>query len=418
MRGLGTASAVRASAGALLLWSALAVALNGAVDLRVAAAFGAFMVVGELVRTPLPGDRQQAPLGAAAALAYALLGSLGGLRTHHGVAQVVLLCGGAMLLGLLPSLAAGVRLDPDLFARRILTVAVAAALFQPCYNSGMLDRLHLPGPVYAMLLTGDAACAALVDVLLAAALRSERSRVPPGRAVRDELAALVGIGTAIVATGMVVSLAAGEIGLWALPLFSAPLLLSQVSFRRYTAILATQRQTVASLARATEVAGYTLPGHARRVASLAGRIGRELALGERELLLLEYAALMHDIGQLSLVDPVPGGATALLPVAEQRRIGQLGSEVIRQTGVPPQVAETVALLAEPYRRADGRRDPGVPRASAIIRVANAFDDLVCDDGCPARQREVLEQLRQDTALLYEPAVVDALGRVLLAGAGG
>ncbi|MFC1412069.1 HD-GYP domain-containing protein [Streptacidiphilus sp. N1-12] len=207
-----------------------------------------------------------------------------------------------------------------------------------------------------------------------------------------------------------VALTTAQVGLWALPLFGLPLLLGQLSFRRYHAIRATRRQTVASLARTTELAGYTLPGHARRVADLSDRIGRELGLGRRELQLLEYAALMHDIGQLSLVDPVPGGATALLPVEEQRRIGRLGSEVIRQAGVPAQVADIVARIAEPS--GSGPR-AGPPPASAIIRVANAFDDLGCDGGSLAGQLEVLGQLREDPAGAYEPRAVEALARLCL-----
>jgi hypothetical protein len=208
-----------------------------------------------------------------------------------------------------------------------------------------------------------------------------------------------------VAALLCVALATAQAGPWAVPLFGLPLLLGQLSFRRYRAVRATRRQTVAALARTTELAGYTLPGHARRVADLAAGIGGELGLGRRELHLLEYAALMHDIGQLSLVDPVPGGATALLPVDEQRRIGRLGGEVIRQAGVPPQVAEIVAGIADPA--------PGI--ASAIVRVANAFDDLGCEGGALEGQLEVVEQLRGDTAVGYEPQVVEALARVCLRG---
>ncbi|WP_152626673.1 HD-GYP domain-containing protein, partial [Streptacidiphilus carbonis] len=224
--------------------------------------------------------------------------------------------------------------------------------------------------------------------------------------------ALVRVVHALAAV-LCVGLAVREAGWWALPLFSPPLLVSQLSLHRYRAVRATRRQTVASLARSTEMAGYTLPGHARRVADLASGIGRELGLGAKELELLEYAALMHDIGQLSLVDPVPGGATALLSRPEQRRIGRLGSEVIRQTGVPAEVAEIVAAIPEPYRRQDGSRDPGLPRAAAIIRVANAFDDLGCDGGGREQREEVVEQLRQDTAHEYEPHAVEALARVCL-----
>ncbi|MEZ0066069.1 hypothetical protein ABIA32_002078 [Streptacidiphilus sp. MAP12-20] len=402
------AGVVYAAAALLLVSSVVWIARYGFVEPWIALAFGGLVAVGELVRTPLPGEREQAPLGAAGALAYALLGSLAGTETHHGVAQVVIVCSGAALVGMIPRLMQGRRPGWDSGVRRVLSVGFAALLFQPFYNHGVLLRHGLQeGPGYGAYIAACAALAALADVGLGALLSGARF----GRALRDEFGALLRIGSAIVATGVVISVAAGEIGLWALPLFSVPLLLTQAGFRRYAAIRATQRQTIASLARATEVAGYTLPGHALRVSALARGVGRELALPESDLLLLEYAALMHDIGQLSLVDPIPGGATALLPQEEQRRIGRLGSEVIRRTGVPAQVAEIVARLAEPYRRADGTRDPGLPMAASIIRAANAYDDLACDDPGPARRAEVLAQLRADTAREYEPRVVEALARV-------
>lgn len=50
------------------------------------------------------------------------------------------------------------------------------------------------------------------------------------------------------------------VGLWALPVFSVPLLLTKLSFRRYAAVRTTYRQTIASPARATEIAGYTPAG--------------------------------------------------------------------------------------------------------------------------------------------------------------
>src|SRR5690606_27324064 len=154
-------------------------------------------------------------------------------------------------------------------------------------------------------------------------------------------------------------LAVGVAGLWALPVFCVPLLLTQLSYRRYTAVRATYRQTIASLARPTEIAGYTPAGHARRVAELSGAVGRELGLPGAELTVLEYAALMHDIGQLSLVDPVPAGATAGLPATEQRRIALLGGAVVRQTGVDPRVARIVEQQCDPH--------PGQPLAG--VRVA-------------------------------------------------
>jgi hypothetical protein len=240
--------------------------------------------------------------------------------------------------------------------------------------------------------------------------RDDWQGLPFGVRLRNELRALPGITSAVGATGAVVALGVAAAGLWALPVFCVPLLLTQLSFRRYAAVRATYRQTIASLARATEVAGYTRQGHARRVADLSCAVGRELGLSWRELTVLEYAALMHDIGQLSLVDPVPEGATALLPEAEQRRIALLGGAVVRQTGVPAAVAVVVERQADPYREQ--------PLPARIVRAANAYDDLV-QGGTGDQRAEVaagplgaLELLRLGTGRDYQPEVVESLARVL------
>ncbi|MFE5586969.1 HD-GYP domain-containing protein [Kitasatospora sp. NPDC056531] len=421
------------TAAAVLLALALgAVALRGVAEPGVALAFTALIALGECVRITLPGDREQAPIGAAGALAYALLGPLRGVPTAHGTLQVVAVTGAGLLLAWLPGLALPHRperphrrppwVDParrDGAARRLLAVGFAATVFQPLYNGGLVDRFSPEGPTYGAFLTAVAALAALCDATLAALLRCDTTGPESGlrfpAALEDELRSLFGIGSAIVATGMLVSLAAGEVGLWALPLFCTPLLLAQVSFRRAAAVRATTGQTIASLARATEVAGYTPHGHARRVADTACALGRELGLGTRELALLEYAALMHDVGQLSLVEPVPDGATALLPCDEQQRIARLGSEVIRRTGVPRRVAEQVARLADPCSGPVGGERP-VPLAARIIRVANAHDDLLTAArgrgvGEAVGRLEALEVLRLGRGRVYDARVVDALARV-------
>ncbi|GAA3033414.1 metal-dependent phosphohydrolase [Kitasatospora albolonga] len=424
--------ALRLAAAGLFLLCCLDVLHHGVAAPLVAAAFALVVAVGERVRITLPGDREQAPIGTAVALAYALLGPLHGLPTTHSVTQVVAVAGVGTLLGRFPHRRRSRRPahgggEPapgvlDGAARRVLTVGFAGVLFQPLYNSGALDQLPLAGPVYGVFLTGVAALAALCDATLAAVQRRAAHGLRFGAALEDELRSLLGIGSAIVATGMLISLLAGEVGLWALPLFCAPLVLAQASFRRAAGIRATTGQTIETLARATEVAGYTPPGHARRVADTACALGRELGLGSRDLALLEYAALMHDIGQLSLVEPVPGGATALLPQAEQQRIARLGSEVISRTGVPRRVAGQVARLADPCRGPDGREDPSVPLAARIIRVANAYDDLSAAArarglGEPDGRREVLGRLRAEGGRLYDPRVLDALGGLFPSAAG-
>ncbi|HEV7932402.1 MAG TPA: phosphohydrolase, partial [Actinomadura sp.] len=53
-----------------------------------------------------------------------------------------------------------------------------------------------------------------------------------------------------------------------------------------------------------------------------------------------------------------------------------------------------------------------PLASRIIKVANAYDDLVGDSSDRDRSAAVLERLRVDSVTEYDPAVVEALSRVV------
>ncbi|MGP3982703.1 HD-GYP domain-containing protein [Streptomyces sp. KR80] len=401
-----TVVGVRVAAGAVggagfawTLWS-------GVEQPGTALAFGFFIVVGELVRRG-PEGREPAPLGAAGALAYALLGAVGGEPAAHGVLQVATVVGAAALAGTAPHVAYSRTPVLDHIARRVLTAAFAATCCQPLRVSGVLDTWAGQGPQYAVFLLLLLVLTALCDAVLCAALARARTGWPYGPLLRDELRSLLGIGTAVCATGVVIALAVEVAGFWAMPVFCVPLLLTQFSLRRYAEVRNTYRQTIASLARATEVAGYTPPGHARRVAALSRAVGRELGLSEPDLTVLEYAALMHDIGQLSLVDPVPAGATEPLPPEEQRRIALLGGAVVRQTGVRPEVAVVVERQADPYREQ--------PLTARIIRTANAYVDLAGGGGRLGGPLSALERLRLGTAKDYEPRVVEALARVLATG---
>jgi len=390
--------------------AAASVAVHGLVWPSVAIGFGAFIAVGELISINLPGDRVTAPLAVAGALGYALLETFDGTPMHYGAAQVVTVMAAGTVLGAIPNVAAGRAPRLDVLARRLLAVAFAALLFRPLYNRGVIDGLsgwRLPALMLVVV-----AASGTVDVLLAALMRSSQRHMPFLATVRDEARAYVGIGAVIGATGVLIALAAEIMGYWALPVFAIPLLIAQFSFRRYAAIRATYTQTIYALSRVTEFGGYTERGHARRVTALSLSIGREMGLSESDLADLEYAALMHDIGQLSLTDPIPGGATVVVAASEQRRIASMGAEVIRQTGVLDRVADIVEQQAAPYRVHGEPLDAGIPVASRIIRVANTYDDLVGDSAEVENRLAALEELRLVAGEAYDPKVVDVLSRVV------
>ncbi|MFD8383787.1 HD-GYP domain-containing protein [Streptomyces sp. NPDC059679] len=441
-RGGFTFVAVYGAAGALVVAALVWTQRVGVRQPGVALAFGALVALGEAMRwdgrpavragagadrgaagargrpgEPEAGEREPAPVAAAAALGYAALGPPAGAPTTNGVLQTVAVVGAASLLALVMRAALGHPADLDRAARRVLTVAFVAICCQPLHHTGRLSSWfgrpgHGPCLVAALLLV--LALAALGDAALAAALARAGTGRPCAPLLRDEPRALPGVGAAVCATAAVTAPAVAVAGLWVLPALCVPLLLVQYSFRRCAGIRATCRQTVASLARTTEIAGYTPAGHARQVAGLSRAVGRELRLSAPSLTVLEYAALMHDVGQLSLLDPVPAGATEPLPEAEQRRIALLGGAVVRQTGVPEEVAEIVERQADPYREQ--------PLPARIVRAVNAYTELVGGSsgtslGNPQKGRGAvgpgaLERLRRGTARDFDPAVVEALATVV------
>jgi hypothetical protein len=412
--GLRARSGRPAGSGQRLLAAATAVAVVGCIAQSVSAgvvgprsaiAFAALIALGELLRLNLPGDREAAPIGTACALAYALLIRVGSVPARHSAFQVVAVTGIGMGLGALPHLAVGRPARAAGMASRLIAVACVAFVFRPLAGTVYVVRHWWAAlAVMALLVT----VAWLVDVVIAACIRADTLRARFWVTFTDELRVQGLLGVAVGASALLISFAAEAMGLVAVAVFLAPLLVTQVAFRRYAGIRATYLQTVRALARVTEIGGYVEAGHADRVCRLAVAVGRDLGMAEPELLELQYAALIHDIGQLSLPDPIPGGATVLVSPDDQRRIAQLGAEVIEQATMLDSVAEIVRRQSDPCDDGDGRP----PLSSRIIRAVNAFDDLVGNSADPVRAAAVVDRLRLDASAEYDGDVVAALGRII------
>ncbi len=370
-------------------------------------AFGLFIAFGELLRLSLPGAREAAPIAMAAALAFAM--SLGIAKIHGGhvlpitATQVVAVVALGMTLGALPHIAAGRPAGVTGMSARLLAVAFVAFTFRP-FVGPVLARSHgLAFGVMAVLVT----LAWLLETVITAVIRAEDLRARYSVTLTDELRVQWRLGLAVGVSAIITVFGATVMGLLELAVFAGPLFVIQLAFRRYAGIRATYLQTVRALAQVTEVAGYVDSGHSRRVSKIALAVGRELGMSEPDLLNLEYAALMHDIGQLSLVEPIPAGATVDVSTAVARRIAEFGSDVISQTGVLDAVAEIVRCQWLPYR--GGTVKP--PIESRIIRVVNAFDDQVAGSSDRDRITSAIAGIRAQMEREYDPAVVAALATV-------
>jgi hypothetical protein len=443
-----------ACAALIVVASVADIAAHGLTQLGFAGIFFASIAVGDVLRVSLPGDREIAPVGTAIALAYVLLTQVGSQQVTHGAYQstVVVACG--LLIGTLPRLVAGRPPRMDYLTSRVVAASLSGFVFRASYLgiTGQGPIPHHSQNAYIVMLIAAALLFGVTEVVLGAMQWVIREQQPMMAALRNEFAAQLGVSAAVLPTGLLIALACQTMGLLAIPIVSVPLLVAQFAFRRFATIRSTYQQTIQALSRVTEISGYTMPGHARRVSRLALAIGRDLGMTEHELLELRYASLMHDIGQLSLTEPIPGGATLMVARETAELIATRGADVIQQSGALDGVAELVRHQTDHYQATHEVRRPieegrgsraskaskaskaadtstkvdidagagqlvettqeQIPLGSRIIRVANAFDDLVGDSLEPDRQLNALEELRLATVVDYDPAVVRSLGRVI------
>jgi hypothetical protein len=374
------------------------------------------IMIGELFRVRQDSTRHTAPLASAAALAFALtVACPQGTQAGYGDSLVVVVTAAAMAVGLVPAL---IRRQPVRFsvlATSLLGITVAALLFREVPVSHGRTVLELqaswPPDLLALVMVAISAFALTVEVFLLTLVRAARAHAPFLRTFQDEFMAAFGLTAALSSTGALVALAERPLGILAIPLFLFPLGLTQFAVRRQSAIRATYRQTIRSLSRLTDSGGYTEKGHAARVAELSVAMGLQLGMSERDVLDLEYAALLHDIGQVSLTEPIPGGATLLAAPADQRRIAHDGAEIVRQTGVLDKVAVILETQTTSYRHV---RELGedLPLASRIIKVCNAYDDMAGSQPSVARRDAAMERINLGLGYEYDPRVVDALVRAL------
>ncbi|MEN8235184.1 MAG: HD domain-containing phosphohydrolase [Actinomycetota bacterium] len=195
-------------------------------------------------------------------------------------------------------------------------------------------------------------------------------------------------------------------GMWAFPVAILPYGFSHLAFVRYDSTRVTYGQMIRALAQIPEVADLAPRGHATRTADLAVAIAREIGLHPNEVVDLEYAALMHDVGRITLTEP------AILKAGyTDDDIARWGSQIIAEAPYLQEVSEYVRVQHSPYRRPGEAKDPDIPMISKIIKVASAYDQSVHE--LHVSPLEGLERIHRGSAYDFDPDVSASLRRVLV-----
>jgi len=222
---------------------------------------------------------------------------------------------------------------------------------------------------------------------------------------RDWQAAALLAGSAAMVGLIVPALTSGWI--IALLVVGAPFLTAYFAFHRYREVRRTYGQTIRALARIPEVAGLSPLGHSDRVSALAVDVATDLGMTPDEVEEVEFAAMLHDIGRITLNEPsiIRMGYT-------EADLARWGAEVIAEAEYLAAVADHVRNQHQPYRQPGQNRDMSLSMASKIIKSASAYDHAVYELGYGTL--EALEVLHRGAAYDYDPDVVTSIRRVVLA----
>ena len=197
-----------------------------------------------------------------------------------------------------------------------------------------------------------------------------------------------------------------EMGLWAFPVAILPYAFSHLAFVRYHSTRITYGQMIRALAQIPEVADLAPRGHSSRTADLAVAMAREIGLHPNEVAELEYSALMHDVGRITLTEP------AILKAGyTDEDIARWGAQIIAEAPYLQEVSQYVRVQHNPYRRPGEAKDPDVPMISKIIKVASAYDQSVHE--VHLSPLEALERIHRGSAYDFDPEVSGSLRRVLV-----
>jgi diguanylate cyclase (GGDEF)-like protein/putative nucleotidyltransferase with HDIG domain len=177
--------------------------------------------------------------------------------------------------------------------------------------------------------------------------------------------------------------------------------------------------TVETLAMAIDAKDQITHGHIRRVQAYAVGLARTLGVtDEKEIKAIEAAALLHDMGKLSVPEFIlnkPGKLTA----AEYERMklhAPVGANILSQINFPYPVVPIVRHHHESWDGTgypDGIKGEDIPLSARIMAVVDCYDALTSD-------RPYRPALTDDQALaiiaerrgnMYDPRVVDVFFRV-------
>ncbi|MBE0480376.1 MAG: HD domain-containing protein [Dehalococcoidia bacterium] len=187
--------------------------------------------------------------------------------------------------------------------------------------------------------------------------------------------------------------------------------------RLHQSLVEAYKSTIRALAAAVDAKDPYTRGHSQRVVRFAMAAGMELSLPPKDLQVLEYAGILHDIGKIGIPDSLLGKAGPL--TTQEYRIMRehpvIGAGIIE--GIPF-LSPARPLILYHHERYDGTGYPArlkgddIPVGARLLAVGDALDTMTTNRPYRAAldtQRAICE-LRNCSGTQLCPTAVEAFIR--------
>lgn len=186
----------------------------------------------------------------------------------------------------------------------------------------------------------------------------------------------------------------------------------------YAELEITYDRTLTALMSALDARDRETEGHSIRVSRLACLLGEAMGLNGHQLKALERGALLHDIGKIGISDTIlhkPGKLTD-----DEWRLMRIHPDIgARIVEGIPFLQDTLPVIRYHHERWDGSgyplglRERNIPIQARIFAVADVFDALTSNRTYRQKStaEEALQYLRDQSGILFDPAIVEALAGI-------